>query len=108
MMKLLSRNRIPEVDMPEGRTLTEREMEVLDLLARGYSTRQIAGSLGIAFYTTTTHLKRIYKKLGVHRRTDAVVMVLNGGLFKQSARLKPRKCLCGLNDQVQSFSLSTA
>lgn len=56
--------------------LTKREKEVLDQLARGYSNRQIARSLGISERTVKNHLRNIFTKLGVGDRTSAVVKAL--------------------------------
>ena len=52
--------------------LTEREMEVLQLLAEGRSNKEIAGRLVVAPSTVKQHLKSIYGKLDVHSRTQAV------------------------------------
>jgi len=52
--------------------LTEREVEVLDLLSRGMSYKEMAGILECKVSTIQTHIKRIYKKLGVHSRAEAV------------------------------------
>ena len=55
--------------------LTDRECEVLLLLAEGCSYGQIASRLGISVHTVSTHLKNCYRKLGVRRATDAVTRV---------------------------------
>jgi LuxR family maltose regulon positive regulatory protein len=52
--------------------LTERELEVLRLLAEGLSNKEIAGRLVVAPSTVKQHLKNIYGKLDVHSRTQAV------------------------------------
>ncbi len=52
--------------------LTERESQVLDLLAQMYSTEEIAGALYVSANTVKTHLKGIFGKLCVNRRVDAV------------------------------------
>jgi LuxR family maltose regulon positive regulatory protein len=52
--------------------LTERELEVLHLLAEGLSNKEIAGRLVVAPSTVKQHLKNIYGKLDVHSRTQAV------------------------------------
>jgi DNA-binding NarL/FixJ family response regulator len=60
--------------------LTGRELEVLRLLARGYTNKQIADELGVAEETIKTHLMRIFRRLGVGNRTDAVVTALRAGI----------------------------
>jgi LuxR family maltose regulon positive regulatory protein len=61
---------------PSGRELleplSERELEVLVLLAAGKSNRQIASELFVASSTVKTHIKNIYGKLDVRNRTQAV------------------------------------
>jgi LuxR family maltose regulon positive regulatory protein len=52
--------------------LTEREREVLRLLAVGQSNPEIARALYLEVNTVKTHLQRLYGKLGVHSRTQAV------------------------------------
>jgi LuxR family maltose regulon positive regulatory protein len=53
--------------------LTERELDVLRLLAEGLSNKAIAGRLVVAPSTVKQHLKNVYGKLQVHSRTQAVV-----------------------------------
>ena len=55
-----------------GEALTERETAVLNLLAEGRSQREIATSLFISHNTVKTHLKSVYRKLGVTSRDAAV------------------------------------
>lgn len=52
--------------------LSNREIEVLRLVAEGYSNKEIADKLFVSLNTTKTHLSNIYSKLGVSRRTQAV------------------------------------
>lgn len=59
-------------DRPLPAPLTEREEEVLELLAQMYSTEEIADTLFISVNTVKTHLKGIFGKLCVNRRVDAV------------------------------------
>jgi DNA-binding NarL/FixJ family response regulator len=56
--------------------LTERERSVLDLLAKGFLYKEIAGRLGLSIDTVRTHLRKIYDKLHVHSRTEAVLRYL--------------------------------
>jgi DNA-binding NarL/FixJ family response regulator len=62
--------------------LTRRELEVLRLLTRGYSNRLIADELGVADETVKTHVNRVFRRLGVGNRTDAVAKALRTGLVK--------------------------
>ncbi|HWD20002.1 MAG TPA: response regulator transcription factor [Verrucomicrobiae bacterium] len=56
----------------EAGELSTREQEVLNLLAKGYLVKEIADQLGISFVTTRTYIRRIYEKLHVHSRAQAV------------------------------------
>jgi DNA-binding NarL/FixJ family response regulator len=66
-----------------GASLTEREREVLDVAAEGLTAREIADRLGVAERTITTHLSRIYMKLGVGGRLRAVREATRSGLLLQ-------------------------
>jgi len=59
---------------------TPREREVLALLARGLSNRDIADALEISAHTAKFHVNSILQKLGVERRTEAVVRAARLGL----------------------------
>jgi DNA-binding NarL/FixJ family response regulator len=58
--------------------LTERELEVLQLLTKGHSTKVISDRLGIAFNTVRSHLQNIYVKLHVNCGKEAIAKVLAG------------------------------
>lgn len=60
-------------DNPEMETLTPREAEILDLLGRGYVTKEIAEMLGIGFTTVRYHIRHIYSKLHVRSRAEVVL-----------------------------------
>ena len=59
--------------------LTAREREILNLLARGRSNRDIAEELFITNKTVKNHLSRIYEKIGVHSRAEAIALWLGVG-----------------------------
>ena len=56
--------------------LTQREVEILQHLSRGYQNKEIASLLNIGFDTVRTHLRNIYEKLHVNSRTEAVIKFL--------------------------------
>ncbi len=56
--------------------LSEREQQVLDLLSQGLIYKEIADKLGISYETVHTYIRRIYEKLQVRTRTEAVAKFL--------------------------------
>jgi len=63
---------------PEAK-LTERESEILCLLADGKIKKEVADQLGISYYTVDTHVKRIYKKLQVNNLSGAIARMTQSG-----------------------------
>jgi HD-GYP domain-containing protein (c-di-GMP phosphodiesterase class II) len=70
--------RAPRLDRPAG--LTEREAEVVALLARGLQTKQVARALGISVKTADRHIEHAYRKIGVSSRAAATLFAMEHGL----------------------------
>jgi DNA-binding NarL/FixJ family response regulator len=69
----------PSPRRPAG--LSERECEVLGLLARGLATKQVARRLGISAKTCDHHIQSLYSKAGVSTRAGATLFALEHGLL---------------------------
>lgn len=72
----------PEATMPDASPVTPREVELLNLLARGLSYREVAGALNISHHTVGAHIKAIYRKLAVNSRSEAVFEAVQSGLIR--------------------------
>ncbi len=70
--------RAPKLERPAG--LSEREAEVVAMLARGLQTKQVAHELGISAKTADTHIQNAYRKLGVSTRAAATLFAIEHGL----------------------------
>jgi DNA-binding NarL/FixJ family response regulator len=68
---------------PTGPQLTQRETEVLNLLARGFSVAGIAKAIYVSESTAKTHISKIYDKLGAANRADAIMKAVRSGLLAQ-------------------------
>jgi HD-GYP domain-containing protein (c-di-GMP phosphodiesterase class II) len=71
--------RVPRLERPAG--LTEREVEVLAMLARGLQTKQVARGLGISVKTADSHIQHAYRKIGVSTRAAATLFAMEHGLI---------------------------
>ena len=69
------------VDHLSSERLTQRELEVLQQIARGLRNKEIGAELGIAEDTVKMHVKSILMKLGVNDRTEAVTLALRRGII---------------------------
>ena len=70
--------RAPRLERPGG--LTEREAEVVGMLARGLQTKQVARALGISVKTADSHIQHAYRKIGVSTRAAATLFAMEHGL----------------------------
>lgn len=67
-------------DEPTPEDLTDREVEVLDLVARGWTSARVANELNISERTVRFHLSNVYGKLGVNSRAEAIAWAIKKGL----------------------------
>lgn len=65
-------------------TLTKRELEILKYMVDGYKDRQISEALFISINTVRSHIKNIYKKLGVGSKAEAVAKAVREGIIHSS------------------------
>jgi HD-GYP domain-containing protein (c-di-GMP phosphodiesterase class II) len=70
---------VPRIERPAG--LTEREAEVVGMLARGLQTKQVARALGISVKTADSHIQHAYRKMGVSTRAAATLFAMEHGLI---------------------------
>jgi DNA-binding NarL/FixJ family response regulator len=73
---VLSFQKAPPTPQPAGEALSAREQEVLDCLSHGFLYKEIGEKLGISYETVHTYIRRIYEKLQVRTRTEAVAKFL--------------------------------
>jgi DNA-binding NarL/FixJ family response regulator len=69
----------------EAQSLSPREAEVLDLLAKGFLYKEIADSMKVTYATVHTHIRHIYEKLHVRSRTEAVAKHLGQARSRREA-----------------------
>jgi two-component system, NarL family, response regulator DegU len=97
----VARKLIEEITEPSARRkkkeegleeLSQREVDVIKLMTRGYNNRQIAEILFISEHTVKVHIRNIFRKIGVVDRTNAVLWALERGVvLKDKESIKPDK-----------------
>lgn len=81
MLRAMQSQPLPDDAAEVARELTEREREVLRLIASGYSNRQIGDALFLSEGTVKNHVSAVLTKLGARDRTNAVLRALHDGLL---------------------------
>lgn len=76
IQKRQEKSRLSESEKSIVDTLTDREREILDLLAQGLSNKLIAARLYLSVRTVEGHLANIYSRLGIHSRTEAMLLAI--------------------------------
>lgn len=72
--------------------LSQREVDVIKLMAKGHNNRQIAGLLYISEHTVKVHIRNIFRKIDVTDRTNAVLWAIDRGLvLEEDESIKPDK-----------------
>ena len=67
---------------PSSEELSQRELEILQLMAKGAANKEISAQLSISQSTVKTHIANIFQKLGVNDRTEAVTQALRKGIIR--------------------------
>jgi DNA-binding NarL/FixJ family response regulator len=85
----VAREAMREQDAPEGQrkadpydALTDREKQVLKLVAEGHSNKEVADLLGISVKTAMTHREHVMEKLALHSRTELIRFALKQGIIR--------------------------
>ena len=68
--------------MPADAPLSKREVQILQMVAYGSTTKEVAHDLGTSPHTVKTHLERIFEKLGANDRAQAVAIAIRRGLVE--------------------------
>jgi DNA-binding NarL/FixJ family response regulator len=75
---------VSRIELQTGHTLTEREVEMIRLMARGMVVKEIARTLQVSEKTVRNHLSNIYRKCNVYDRVQIVLYALKMGLVHLS------------------------
>jgi DNA-binding NarL/FixJ family response regulator len=79
----------PALDVPRRRRLTRREQTVLSYVVQGLTSREIAETLGVSFYTVANHRSRLLRKFGLHRATQLSLYATRRNLLPRSDVVPP-------------------
>jgi DNA-binding NarL/FixJ family response regulator len=73
----------PKIDNCKGRTLSPREIEIVQLISKGLTNNDIAEKLFISTYTVGTHRKNILRKLELNKSSELIMYAVKNGLLEQ-------------------------
>jgi len=82
--KVIHKNEIEEEEIHLG-ALSEREIEIVQLIADGFTTKDIAQQLYLSFHTVGTHRRNIFRKLNVKNSSELIIHALRKGLITAKA-----------------------
>lgn len=91
IVHILTEGAVTTSDDCEPAGLSDREVEIIRMIANGYTTRQIADKLYRSFHTISTHRKNIMKKLGINSTSELMVYAMNTGLIQPREQLAAGK-----------------
>jgi DNA-binding NarL/FixJ family response regulator len=74
----------PPEDNCGGVTLSQGEIEIVELISQGFTNSMIAKALFLSIHTISTHRKNILKKIGVKKSSELVMYVVKTGIIKSS------------------------
>ncbi|MEM9610786.1 MAG: response regulator transcription factor, partial [Actinomycetota bacterium] len=77
---------VGQLRRPDATSLTARELEILGLVAEGFTNADIAAQLHVGRATVKTHLAHVFDKLGVSDRTAAVATAFRQGILSPPSR----------------------
>jgi DNA-binding NarL/FixJ family response regulator len=80
---LLKRFRQAPAPEPQAHPLSEREVDILKLIAKGLRHDEVADTLGLKYSTVVSYVRDIYRKLAVHSRTEALFEARQLGLLRE-------------------------
>jgi len=81
LLKKMQQPEEPEKAQASDVSLTKRELQLLKLLARGYTYREVADELSVSSHTVNSHIKNLYRKLSVKTKNEAVFAATREGLL---------------------------
>lgn len=76
-------NKLNFLSSPEAQSLTKRELDVLQLVAKGFSNKEIGDSLSISQHTAKSHLHSILNKLNLRSRVEAAAWAIRKGMLRE-------------------------